>query len=175
MSMTDSLKAAGFKLEKSTEGDRPILKGIYRVMFAEGKLQEPNAYGHSYLAKFKVVATLSGKDSRSAFPEFAGFYDVAEKAADPKKGMAKLLNGFFSVGIKIDTESDEALYASLAEQVGSAELYVKGFEKKPWKKNDDGTFSENPEGTIKQDFNYMTKDSAEKQASAQAKKDGHPL
>jgi len=172
MGITENLKAAGYVQEKSTEGDRPILKGIYKVMFVEGKLQEPNQYGHSYLAKFKIVETLSGKESKSAFPEFAGFYDVAEKAADDKKGIAKLLNGFFSVGIKVDTSSDDALYASLAEQVGSAELYVKGFEKKAWKKLDDGSFVENPEGTVKQDFNFMVKEKAEKQSVV---KNGHPL
>jgi len=172
MGIVDNLNGAGFKLEKSTEGDKPILNGIYKVMFVEGKLQEPNQYGHSFLAKFKVVETLSGKESRSAFPEFSGFFDVAEKAADPKKGIARLLNGFFSVGIQIKTDTDEALYASLAEQVGSAELYVKGFGKKSWVKNSDDTFSEVIGAAPKQDFNFMVKEKAEKKSVA---KNGHPL
>lgn len=174
MGISDVLKEAGYKAEKSTEGDRPILKGIYKALFVEGKVGEPNQYGHSYIAKFKVVETLSGKDSRSAFPEFAGFYDIAEKAADKKKGIAKLLNGFFSVGLNIDSSSDEKLYESLDSLKGSAEVYIKGFEKKPRMLVGE-EWVDNPEGVIKQDFNFMTKVNAEKDAAKAQKANGNPL
>lgn len=169
MGVSDILKQAGFKQEKSTEGDRPVLKGVYKALFVEGKLAEPNQYGHSYVAKFKIVETLSGKESKAAFPEFAGFYDVADKAADKKKGMAKLLNGLFSVGLNVDSSTDEKLYESLDSLKGSAEVFIKGFEKKPRKQDEEGNWVDNPEGVIKQDFSFMTAVNAEKE-SAKAKK-----
>ena len=179
MGVTDILKAAGFKPEKSTVGDKPILKGVYKVMFAEGKLGEGNQYGQSYIGKFKVVKTLAGQDSRSAFPEFVGFFAVDEKNANnAKKGIKKLINGFCSVGINIDTSSDEAMYASFQNQIGSAELYVTGYKKKAFKNT--GTeanpvFVENPDADAKQDFAFMTEKNAEKEAEKMIKKAGHPL
>lgn len=170
MGVSDILKSAGFKQEKSTEGDKPVLKGVYKVLFVEGKLGEANQYGHSYIAKFKVIETLAGKESKSAFPEFAGFYDIAEKAADKKKGIAKLLNGFFSVGINVDSSTDEKLYESLDSLKGSAEVYVKAFEKKPRKQDAEGNWVDNPEGVIKQDFSFMTAVNAEKEAVKQNSK-----
>ena len=172
MGVSDILKGAGFKQEKSTEGDRPVLKGVYKALFVEGKLGEANQYGHSYIAKFKIVETLNGKESKAAFPEFTGFYDIAEKAADKKKGIAKLLNGLFSVGLNVDSSTDEALYESLDALKGSAEVYIKGFEKKPRKQDEEGNWIDNPEGVIKQDFSFMTEVNAKKEAT---KKNGHPL
>lgn len=179
MGITDILKAGGFKAEKSTAGDRPILKGVYKVMFVEGKVNEPNQYGQSYTAKFKVVEKLSGTDSRSTFPEFVGFFAIDEaNALSAKKGIKKLINGFFSVGITLDTSSDEALYASLDAQKGSAEVYVSGYKKRAMKNT--GT-KENPEwvanedAEAKQDFAFLTLANAQREAAKQIKKDGHPL
>ena len=175
MGVTDVLRSAGYVPEKSTVGDKPILKGVYKVMFVEGKLNEPNDYGQSYTARFKVSERLCGTDSRSAFPEFVGFYSVdAANALSAKKSIKKLLNGFMSVGIKIDTSSDEAMYASLDSYRGSAELYVTGYKKKSMKKVND-EWVENTEADAKQDFAFMTQKNAEKEAAKEIKKAGHPL
>lgn len=179
MGVTDLLKAAGFVPEKSAVGDKPILKGVYKVMFVDGKLNEPNQYGQSYNAKFKVVETLAGNDSRSGFPEFSGFFGVDEATANSaKKGIKKLLNGFFSVGITLDTSSDEALYTSLDNQKGSAELYVSGYKKKAMKNlgtKDSPNWVENAEADAKQDFAFMTEKNARKEAEKLKSKAGHPL
>lgn len=173
MSITGAMKEAGYKPEVSTVGDKPILKGVYKVMFVEGKKNAPNQYGESYTAKFKVVEVLAGKESRSTFPEFVGFFAIDEaNAMNAKKGIKKLLNGFMSVGIKIDISSDEAMFESLASQVGVAELYVSGYKKKSWTKLDDGSFVENPDADPKQDFAFLTEKNAKKEAE---KSNGHPL
>ena len=175
MGISDILKAGGFKPEKSTAGDRPILKGVYKAMFVEGKVNEPNQYGQSYTAKFKVTERLSGTDSRSTFPEFVGFFAIDEaNALSAKKGIKKLINGFFSVGITLDTSSDDALYASLDAQKGSAELYVSGYKKRAMKQVD-GEWVANEDAEAKQDFAFLTKANAEREAAKQIKKDGHPL
>ena len=175
MGITDVLKQAGFKAEKSTVGDKPILKGVYKVMFVEGKLNEPNQYGQSYTAKFKVTQSLAGVDSRSSFPEFVGFFNVDEaNAMSAKKGIKKLLNGFCSVGINIATESDEALFASLDAQKGSAELYVSGYKKKSMKQVD-GNWVVDEEADAKQDFAFLTEKNALKEAEKVKAKQGHPL
>jgi len=176
MGITDILKQAGFKPEKSTVGDRPILKGIYKAMFVEGKLNDKNQYGQSYTAKFKVVETLAGNDSRSSFPEFVGFFAVDEaNALSAKKGIKKLLNGFCSVGININTSSDEALYESLDAQKGSAEVYVSGYKKKAMKQDEGGNWVENPDAEVRQDFAFLTEANAVKEAEKIKKKQGHPL
>lgn len=175
MGVTDILKGAGFVPEKSTVGDKPILKGVYKVMFVDGKKEEPNDYGQSYSASFKVVETLAGTDSRSSFPEFRGFFAIDEANANSaKRGIKKLINGFFSVGITLDTSSDEALYASLDNQKGSAELYVTGYKKKAMKQVD-GAWVENPDADPKQDFAFMTEKNAKKEAEKVKAKQGHPL
>ena len=175
-SVTDILKQAGYTPEKSTVGDRPILKGIYKAMFVEGKLKEPNQYGQSYAAKFKISEKLSGMDSRSQFPEFVGFYAIDEaNAASAKKGIKKLLNGFFSVGKSVDTSSDEAMYASLDSLKGSAEVFISGYKKKPRKQDEAGNWIDNPDGEDKQDFAFMTEKNAKKEAEKEIKKAGHPL
>lgn len=175
MGVTDILKSAGYVPEKSTVGDRPILKGVYKVMFVDGKKEEPNQYGQSYSAAFKVVERLAGTDSRSSFPEFKGFFGIDEaNASSAKKGIKKLINGFFSVGIQLDLSSDESLYTSLDAKKGSAELYVTGYKKRAMKQVD-GEWVENTEAEARQDFAFMTKVNAEKEAAKQIKKAGHPL
>lgn len=176
MGVSDILKAGGFVPEKSTVGDKPILKGVYKALFVEGKVNEPNQYGQSYTAKFKITEKLSGMDSRSSFPEFVGFYAIDEANANSaKKGIKKLINGLFSVGHKVDTSSDEALYASLDALKGSAEVFITAYKKKAMKQDDGGNWVENEDADPKQDFAFMTEKNAMKEAERQIKKDGHPL
>lgn len=176
MGITDILKAGGFTPEKSSVGDKPILKGVYKAMFVEGKVNEPNQYGQSYTAKFKITEKLSGTDSRSSFPEFVGFYAIDEaNALSAKKGIKKLINGFFSVGKNVDTSSDEAMYASLDSLKGSAEVFISGYKKKAMKQDEGGNWVENTEADSKQDFAFLTEKNAIKEAEKQIKKDGHPL
>ena len=179
MGVTDVLKQAGFKPEKSTVGDKPILKGIYKVMFVDGEVGKENEYGQSYIAKFKITEKLSGNDSRSTFPEFVGFFGIDEATAmNPKKGIKKLINGFCSVGININVESDEAMYEAFNSQKGSAELFVSGYKKRAVKNigtKENPEWVENPDADAKQDFAFMTEKNAKKEADKQIKKDGHPL
>lgn len=176
MGVTDILKQAGYTPEKSTVGDKPILKGVYKAMFVEGKVNEPNQYGQSYTAKFKVTECLAGTDSRSQFPEFVGFFAIDEvNANSAKKGIKKLLNGLFSVGKSVDTSSDEAMYASLDSLKGSAEVYVSGYKKKAMKQDGQGGWVENPDADAKQDFAFLTEKNAIKEAEKIAKKASNPL
>jgi hypothetical protein len=145
-------------------------------MFVDGKVNEPNQYGQSYTAKFKVVEKLAGMDSFSQFPEFVGFFAIDEaNAMNAKKGIKKLINGFCSVGITLDTSSDEAMYASFDAQKGSAILFVSGYKKKAMKQDEGGNWIENTEADAKQDFCFMTLKNAEREAEKLKKKQGHPL
>jgi hypothetical protein len=170
MGISDVLKAGGFVPEKSAVGDKPILKGIYKALFVEGKVNEPNQYGQSYVAKFKVTEVLAGTKSNSQFPEFVGFYAIDEaNALSAKKGIKKLINGFFSVGKTVDTSSDEALYGSLDALKGSAEVYVSAYKKKAMKQDGNGGWVENTEADAKQDFAFLTEKNAMKEAEKQNK------
>ena len=175
MSITSALQGAGFKAEVSTAGDKPIMEGVYRCLFVDFKNEPEGKFGPQLMAAFKIVEALAGRDSRSTFPEFKGYYKTdGDGAGSKRNGVAKLINGFFSVGVKVETSSDEAFLESLAGQKGSAEVYIKGYKQAKQKKNDDGTFSE-VEGEYKQDFTFMTKANAEKEAKKMQKAAGHPL
>lgn len=175
MSITGALAAAGYKPEKSTVGDKPILKGVYKAMLVEIKKNEPNQYGHSLSASFKVTEKFAGMDSRSQFAEFRGFFAIDEENVNSaKKGLKKLLNGLFSAGIAVNTSSDEALMESLQSLVGTAEVYITAYKKKAMKQVD-GQWVENEEADAKQDFAFLTAKNAEKEAAKEIKKAGHPL
>lgn len=179
MSITGALNKAGYKQEVSTAGDKPILTGVYKAMFVDFKNDPNGQYGAQLSAQFKIVERLAGRESKSTFPEFTGYYKTDEKySASKRNGIAKLLNGFFSVGIQINTSSDEALMESLNSQKGVAEVYIKGYSKKAQKNT--GTkeapvWEEDDTKAPKQDFTFMTKVNAEKEAKKQQNKDGHPL
>lgn len=175
MSITGTLKSAGYVPQKSTAGDKPILKGVYRCQMVEWKDMPDAKFGPQVAASFKVVETLAGMDSKSAFPEFKGYFKTdAEKINSKRDGLAKLLNGFFSVGQNIDSSSDEAFKESMDRQVGTTDVYIKGYEKKP-RKQVGQEWVDDPDGELKQDFTFMTEKNAMKEAEKMKKKAGHPL
>lgn len=175
MSITGSLKQGGFKPEVSTAGDKPILDGVYKAMFVDYKNDPEAQYGPQLMSAFKVTETLAGRDSRSTFPEFKDYYKTDEESAISKRnGVAKLVNGFFSVGLNVDQSSDEAFFASLDCLKGSAEVYIKGYSKKPQKKEGD-TWVEDSSKSPRQAFTFMTEKNAIKEANKIKKKQGHPL
>ena len=176
MGIVDLLKNAGYTPEKSTAGDKPVLKGIYKCLFVDFKNEPEGKYGSQLMAKFQIVEKMSGMDSRSQFPQFTGYYKTDEAgAASKRNGIAKLLNGFFSVGKNVDTTSDMTLIDSLEAMKGSAEVYISAYKKNPRKQDDSGAWVDNPDGEVKQDFSFMTQVNAEREAAKQIKKDGHPL
>ena len=175
MSIVGALQASGYKPEKSTAGDKPILKGVYKALFADWATMEDKGYGGSIYAQFKVIETLAGMDSRSSFPEFKGYFNTsAEKVNSKRNGLAKLLNGFFSVGKNVDTSSDEALVGSLNDLKGSAEVYISAY-KQDARKQEGGAWVDDPDGEAKQGWTFMTEKNAQKEAEKQHKKAGHPL
>ena len=175
MGIVSALKASGYEPEKSTAGDKPILVGVYKAMFVDWKEQEDKGYGPSVRADFKVTERLSGFDSRSSFPEFVGFFNTSpEKINSKRNGLAKLLNGFFSVGKNVDSSSDEAFAESMNALKGSAEVFIKGYKQEPLHQVD-GAWVENPDGDAKQAFVFMTERNAKKQAEKDIKAAGHPL
>lgn len=174
MSITEALKGAGYKQEVSTIGDKPILEGVYKCLFVDFKDEPEGKFGPQLMGEFKIAEKLSGTDSRSTFSEFRDYYKTdAEGAGSKSSGIAKLLNGFFSVGLKVDTSSDEAMLGSLSALKGTAEVYIKAYKKQKMRKEGD-EFVE-VEGEYKQGFTFMTLKNAEKEAAKQIKKDGHPL
>jgi len=174
MSISEALKAAGYKQEVSTIGDKPILEGVYKSMFIDFKNEPDGKFGPQLMAEFKITERMSGSESRSTFSEFRDYYKTdGENASSKSGGLAKLLNGFFSVGVKVDTTSDESLMDSLNSLKGSAEVYIKAYKKQKMKKV--GEEFEEVEGEYKQGFTFMTEKNATKEAEKQIKKAGHPL
>lgn len=161
MNVSDSLKAAGWKPEKSTVGDKFIFTGIYRCSFFDAKEFEDKGYGASVNGRFKIQEVLSGDESFSQFPEFSGFFNTApDKIANKRSGLAKLLNGLFSAGVEIDTDK---LMESLEQNKG-CDVWISAYKQEP-RKQVDGEWIDDPDGEVKQAFAFMTKVNAEKKAA----------
>ena len=164
MGIADALK--DYVPEKSTVGEKPTLKGVYKVSLFDVAYMEDKGYGESIYAQFKVVETISGDQSNAKFPEFKGYFNCApDKVNNKSNGLGKLLNGLFSVGVEVDKSSDEALMNSLTALKGTT-MYINAWKGKKQKKADDGTWSEDPDGGNVQKFSFMT----EKLALGKAKK-----
>lgn len=167
MNVTEALKSAGFKPEKSTWGDKPVYKGIYKATLFDVAEMADKGFGESIYAQFKIQEALEGDAGTSKYPEFKRYYNTApDKIANKRNGLAALINGLFSVGVNIDTAN---VVASLQEAKGS-EVYINAYPEEA-RKQDPVTkeWADDPDGQVKQGFNFMTKANAEKKA-AKAKK-----
>lgn len=161
MKLTEMLQNAGFKAEEVKE-QAFILQGVYKCAFVKYEMKEDTGYGESILGKFKITETLKGQESKSQFPEFSQFFSTApDKIANKKNGLAKLLNGLFSVGVEVDQSSDEKFKESLDDALG-AEVYITAFKKKKSKKgaNDEWIVTDE----YKQEWNFSTEKDALKKA-----------
>ena len=162
MGLVDALKAAGFKAEKSVEGEFQPLEGIYKVQFVKTEevvSQKDNS--KQLRAEFKVAEALSGKDSTSKFNEFKKYLALeGNDAADKKKGVAWLINALFTSGYEVSGGTDEEMMASIQGALGT-ELYFKAWGWKP--EDGDKTY---------QQFSVLKESIATKQAEAARKKSG---
>jgi len=132
MSIVDKLKAAGFKAEKSTEGEYQPLEGTYKVSFVAAKKTPANDKGgEQLLCEFKVVETLDGTPSYSKFNEFKKYLALeGDNVADKKKGLPFIINALFTAGYEATGETDEALMESIQAALGT-ELYFRAWGWKP--------------------------------------------
>lgn len=162
MGLVDSLKQAGFKPEKSTDGEFMPLEGIYKTQFVKAEQvvsQKDNS--KQMRAEFKVSETLSGKESSSKFSEFKKYLALeGSEAADKKKGIAWLINALFTSGVEVTGETDEALLENINNALGT-EVYVKAWGWKP--EDGDKTF---------QQFSVLKEAIALKQANSKKKSEG---
>lgn len=168
MNVTDALKNAGYEVEKSTVGDKPIFAGTYKATLFDVALMEDKGYGQSIYAQFKVQETLEGISSHSKFPEFKGYFSLApESIASKRKGLAKLLNGLFSVGVEVDASD---VVQSLISLKGTV-VFLSGFAKEPRKNigtKEVPNWVDDPDGEVKQDFAFLTEKNAMKRIKSAA-------
>lgn len=162
------LKEAGFKPEVSTAGDKPILEGVYKATLVEIAKMEDKGYGESIYAQFKISETLFGRESSSQYPEFKDYYSLAaDKIASKRNGLAKLINGLFSIGIEVDTTN---VVESLNNAKG-AEVFITAYAKPTMKQEDDEWVVDDSKPK-KQAFTFMTEKNALKEAEKKKKASG---
>ena len=102
-------------------------------------------------------------------------------ASNRKKGIAKLIDGFQSVGINVNGKNDEEVIGNITAQIAVGEVYMKLFP--DWRnvKDEGGNWSKKKkdEDGIDiapfQNHSFLTQKNAEKMAKSMQKKDGHPL
>lgn len=170
MGITDALK--DYVPEKSTVGEKPTLKGVYKVSLYDVAFMEDKGYGESIYAQFKIDedGVIAGDKTYSKFPEFKAYFNCSADGANKKNGLKKLLDGLFSVGVDVDKSSDDALMASLTSLKGTT-MYINAWKGKKQRKKEDGTWEAEPDGGSVQKFVFMT----EKNALAKAKKSEVPF
>ena len=189
MSFTEAMKSAGYEPKASTAGDKNVYNGIYKCMLTEFK-DEPDAKWDDgqpkpqVIAGFKVVDRLAGSEIyKSDYADCRGYYSTSDElATNRKKGIAKLLDGFKSVGINVMGATDEETIENIKGKVGAAELYIKLYpdwrnvkdettgEWSKKKKDDDGI-----ELPAFQAHSFLTEKNADKMAKSMQKSAGHPL
>lgn len=120
MSLSEALKASGFKAEANTDGEWQPYKGTYEVEWKalRKEIDKKNGDAEYLLAELDIVTTLEGDQKRDS--QYADFsrrvYLDGDKAQDKMK---KLINDVFTfAGIDPDMTSDEAMLASLQKVVG---------------------------------------------------------
>ena len=188
MSFTKAMKDAGYEPKASTAGDKNIYNGIYKAMLTEFKNEPDGKWDDGQpkpqvVAGFKVTETLAGSDIyKSDYPDAKGYYATDEKnAANRKKGIAKLIDGFMSVGINVNGKDDDETLAKLTAQIAVGEVYLKLFP--DWRnvKDEGGNWSKKKKDEdgidlpAFQGHSFLTQKNAEKMAKAMIAKAGHPL
>jgi len=163
MNIIDRLKAAGYTPELSKSGEMPIFEGTYKATLIEISSIPDNGYGESILAKFQATECLEG-DEYGLGKKFSDFYSTSdENISNNRKGLAKLLNGLFSVGIEVDGTVE-----SLERQLGSAEVFINAYKKQKMQKDESSaTGWSKIEGEFKQAFTFMTEKNALKESKKQ--------
>ena len=126
MGITDKLRAAGFKPEVSTDGEREILVGQYKTKWATIR-KEAEDSGREYLqSEWKVIEVIDGTFAgNSKFPEFRRRYYL-----DDERDVKRLCNDAFTVGVSLDISSDEALVASTHQLIDKV-TYIRGWKGTP--------------------------------------------
>jgi len=171
MNYAEALQGADYKKEVSTSGEFPILEAVAKATFTDFKEWEDKGFGPSLSAQFIVSEVIAGQDFALEKKVSEFFNTSPDKIGSKTNGLAKLLNGFFSVGV--DVSVDENFINNLNDVRGT-EVYLNLFKKKKMKKNDDGTFSE-VEGEYKQGLSFMTEKNAIKKAERIKKESGAPF
>ena len=189
MSFTKAMQESGYEPKASTSGDKTIHNGVYKLMLTEFKNEPDGKWDDGspksqVVAGFKVTERLAGSEVyKSDYPDVRGYYSTdAKNAADRKKGIAKLIDGFMSVGINVNGKSDEETISNINNQIAVGEVYmhlfpdwrnVKNDETGAWskkKKDEDGI-----DVAPFQNHTFLTLKNAEKKAKAMQKAAGHPL
>ncbi len=162
-SIKEMMEEGNYKPAESSDDNKFFLKGVYKATFASVALMEDKGYGESIYGAFQINEVLSGNESKSQFPQFTEYYSISpENITNKKKGLAKLLDGLFSIGIDIALGSKEETVQALTETALGADVYINAFKKQKMRK--EGEEWVKNEGEFKQSFNFLTEKAAMKKA-----------
>ena len=174
MGYADALTASGYKKEVPSDDMDFTLKGTYKAaMVAAVKMD--GEYGASIYGQFKVVETLDGKESKSSFPEFKQYFKLDDATiGNKKRGLAKLLDGFFGIGK--DIVVDDNLEQTIIDLIGT-ELYIKAWKGKKFAPDgvDEAGKTKFKEAGTEQKWAFLSKEDATKAKKSEAKAEATPF
>ena len=152
MSFTKAMKDAGYEPKASTAGDKVVYNGVYKLMLTEFKNEPDSKWDDGQpkpqvVAGFKVTERLAGTDIfKSEYPDVKGYYSTADDmASNRKKGIAKLIDGFMSVGINVNGADDDATLENI-KQCGKS--FVVDNAPEGWEGECFSWFYENNQGAV---------------------------
>lgn len=124
-SLTDQLKALGFKPEANTDGEFKPLVGTYAatIQTLRSEIDTKNDNAKFYQLEIKPNEVIEGETFGEKFLFKRRYYVDGDKAAENLK---KLINDMFTAGVELDTSSDAALEASFEKAIGAA-CYVRSW------------------------------------------------
>jgi len=138
MGLTEALREAGYKPEANQDEDFPALKGEYRatVVALRPEVNRDTQEKDRYHLQLRITETLYGDrgEGRLLMRNYriAGTnFDKSPVTDEQKlKALQGLLNDAFTMGVTLNTSSDEALEASFA-QVIDKECFVRAWHFSP--------------------------------------------
>ncbi len=121
MGIVDSLVGAGWKPEENSDGEFKPLVGTYEVevVTLRPEIDQKNSNAKYYQFELKPLSVLDGDAFGEKFSFRKRYYVDGDKA---QENLKKLLNDLFTLGVTLDTTSDEAMEASFVKAIG-----VKGY------------------------------------------------
>ena len=129
MSLTENLKASGFKPSENTDGQFKPLVGTYEcsIITLRPEIDTKNDSARFYQMELKPSIAIEGDAFGDKFTFKKRYYVDGDKG---QKNFEKLVNDLFTCGVELDMASDSAFDGDLVKAIG-AKAYVRGWSWTP--------------------------------------------
>jgi len=130
VSIAAALQKSGYKAQK-LDG-RKAYKGVYKTQLVVAEVRDEdfqkNKVEPFLHCEWKIVETLAGMNSTSQYNEFKKNLFLEEaNIGDKKKGLAWLLNAFFTTGVTVEVDDDDEKTIQNIKDLLGTEFLLRGW------------------------------------------------